>query len=276
MLELVENASESISDGDLVDALIHGPQQQWSLMPAHGMFSTVKPATYMYGGFGGQHFCFTSWLGNNSKQGKLSRFVKEIQSHIRLRASGDRHEVRQNYVPAFYSMLAKRLEREGKDAIPEVIDTMDDYFLTKDDWDAIVELIVGPASALDIPTLTKSSFTRQYNSMSHRMPFMKSSSVAAPKAGKQDAPDLEDVIVESEDEGGDEDIIKKQVEEEQDLSKDKYVKAKKPKATPKGKGKGKAASKKSQNEGEDEDEDDEPKRKPKSASKPRAKAKGKK
>jgi replication factor C subunit 1 len=173
-------------------------------------------------------------------------------------------------------MLAKRLEREGKDAIPEVIDTMDDYFLTKDDWDAIVELIVGPASALDIPTLTKSSFTRQYNSMSHRMPFMKSSSVAAPKAGKQDAPDLEDVIVESEDEGGDEDIIKKQVEEEQDLSKDKYVKAKKPKATPKGKGKGKAASKKSQNEGEDEDEDDEPKRKPKSASKPRAKAKGKK
>ncbi|KAG0640937.1 replication factor C subunit 1 [Tuber brumale] len=276
MLELVENASESISDGDLVDALIHGPQQQWSLMPTHGMFSTVKPASYTYGGFGGQHFCFTSWLGNNSKQGKLSRFVKEIQSHIRLRASGDRHEIRQNYVPAFYNMLAKRLEHEGKDAIPEVINTMDDYFLTKDDWDAIVELIVGPASALDIPTLTKSSFTRQYNSMSHRMPFMKSSSVAAPKAGKHDAPDLEDVIMESEDEGGDEDAIKKQVEEEQDLSKDKYVKAKKPKATPKGKGKGKAASKKSQNEDEDEDEDDEPKRKPKAASMPRAKAKGKK
>src|SRR5437868_9507767 len=124
-------------------------------MPAHGMFSTVKPASYMYGGYGGQLFCFTSWLGNNSKQGKLSRFVKEIQSHIRLRASGDRHEVRQNYVPAFYNMLAKRLEHEGKDAIPGVIGTMDDYFLTRDDWDAIVELIVGPASALEIPTLTR-------------------------------------------------------------------------------------------------------------------------
>ncbi|PUU73821.1 replication factor RFC1 C terminal domain-domain-containing protein [Tuber borchii] len=275
MLELVENASKSISDGDLVDALIHGPQQQWSLMPAHGMFSTVKPASYMYGGFGGQQFGFTSWLGNNSKQGKLSRFVKEIQSHIRLRASGDRHEVRQNYIPAFYNMLAKRLERDGKDAILEVIDTMDDYFLTKDDWDAIIELIVGPASMLDIPTQTKASFTRQYNSMSHPMPFMKSSSVAAPKASKQDAPDLEDVIVESEDEGGDEDAIKKQAEEEQDLSKDKYVKTKKPKADPKGKGKGKAAPKKNQDD-DDDDEDDKPKKKPKAASKPRAKAKGKK
>ncbi|RPB04537.1 DNA replication factor C, large subunit [Choiromyces venosus 120613-1] len=284
MLELVENASESISDGDLVDALIHGPQQQWSLMPTHGMFSTVKPSSYMYGGYGGQPLGFTLWLGNNSKQGKLSRFVKEIQSHIRLRASGDRHEVRQTYIPAFYNMLAKRLERDGKDAILEVIDTMDDYFLTKDDWDAIVELIVGPASALDIPTQAKSSFTRQYNSMSHPMPFMKSSAVTAPKASKQDVPDLEDAIVESEDEGGDEDAIEKQAKDEQDLSKDKYAKVKKPKAAPKAKAKAKAAPKKNRyddddDDDEDDDEDDEPKKKPRakaSAAKGKGKAKGKK
>lgn len=184
LLELADNAAESISDGDLVDALIHGPQQQWSLMPVHGMFSTVRPSSYMYGGYGGSHHSFTQWLGMNSKQseslriyddliilaeccvpGKLGRYVKDIQSHIRLRASGDRHEVRQNYIPTFHNLIVKRLEREGNDVIPDAIQLMDDYFLTKEDWDAIVELGVGPMDErnVKIPTQTKSMFTRQYD-----------------------------------------------------------------------------------------------------------------
>lgn len=73
LLELADNAAESISDGDLVDALIHGPQQQWSLMPVHGMFSTIRPSSYMYGGYGGSHHSFTQWLGMNSKQSKLTQ-----------------------------------------------------------------------------------------------------------------------------------------------------------------------------------------------------------
>lgn len=72
-LELVDNAAQSISDGDLADALIHGPQQHWSLMPTHGMLSTVIPAKNMHGSFTSHGYgggtSFTSWLGNNSKQG---------------------------------------------------------------------------------------------------------------------------------------------------------------------------------------------------------------
>lgn len=75
LLELADSAAESISDGDLVDALIHGPQQQWSLMPVHGMFSTVRPSSYMYGGYGGAHHSFTQWLGMNSKQSKPTRII---------------------------------------------------------------------------------------------------------------------------------------------------------------------------------------------------------
>ena len=67
-LELADRAAESISDGDLVDRMIHGPQQHWSLMPAHAVFSTVRPASFVYGNLGGQA-SFTSWLGNNSKFG---------------------------------------------------------------------------------------------------------------------------------------------------------------------------------------------------------------
>lgn len=75
LLELADSAAESISDGDLVDALIHGPQQQWSLMPVHGMFSTVRPSSYMYGGYGGAQHSFTQWLGMNSKQSKPTRII---------------------------------------------------------------------------------------------------------------------------------------------------------------------------------------------------------
>ncbi|KAL7266953.1 DNA replication factor C complex subunit Rfc1 [Rhizina undulata] len=240
MLELADMAAEAISDGDLVDAMIHGPQQHWSLMPVHGMFSTVKPASCMYGSFmsysGNGAMSFTTWLGNNSKQTKLTRYVKEIQSHLRLRASGDRHEVRQNYIPVLHRLLVGRLEREGKEAIPEVIDTMDSYFLTREDWDAIVELGVGPMAdgTFNIATQVKTAFTKQYNQASHPLPFMKASNTFASKAsGKREVPDNEEAIIESEDEAPDDTEAK--VEDDEDLSKDKYVKQPKKKAAPKGK-----------------------------------------
>ncbi len=69
MLELVDQAAESISDGDLVDRMIHGSQQQWALMPTHAVFSFVRPASFVSGSQAGSQTGFTKWLGNNSKQG---------------------------------------------------------------------------------------------------------------------------------------------------------------------------------------------------------------
>jgi replication factor C subunit 1 len=160
-LELVDQAAESISDGDLVDRMIHGPQQHWSLMPTHAVFSTVRPASFIAGMFTGQT-AFTSWLGNNSKTGKLGRFVREIQSHMRLKTSGDHNEIRQQYLPVLWHQLVKRLEVEGKEAVPEVIDLMDSYYLTREDFDSIKELGVGYQSEdlINLDTQTKSTFTR--------------------------------------------------------------------------------------------------------------------
>lgn len=67
-LELMDNAASSISDGDLVDRMIHGTQQQWSLMPTHAVFSFVRPASFTYGNMM-ERPGFTTWLGQNSKQG---------------------------------------------------------------------------------------------------------------------------------------------------------------------------------------------------------------
>lgn len=159
-LELFDCAAESISDGDLVDRMIHGPQQQWSLMPTHAVFSTVRPASFISGQLMGANF--TSWLGNNSKAGKLGRFVREIHSHMRLRSSGDANEIRQQYLPVLWYQLIHRLSVEGRDSIDEVIELMDSYFLTRDDFDAIKELGLGPQAEekVDIETQTKAAFTR--------------------------------------------------------------------------------------------------------------------
>ena len=70
-LDLFDKAASSISDGDLVDRMIHGTQQQWSLMPTHAAFSFVRPASFVYGAMG-ERPTFAGWLGQNSKQGMFS------------------------------------------------------------------------------------------------------------------------------------------------------------------------------------------------------------
>lgn len=72
LLELMDNAASSISDGDIVDRMIHGSQQQWSLMPTHAIFSFVAPASYVYGNGAPGSTGFPTWFGQNSKQCKLT------------------------------------------------------------------------------------------------------------------------------------------------------------------------------------------------------------
>ncbi|KAJ2893674.1 Replication factor C subunit 1 [Zalerion maritima] len=244
-LELFGRAAESISDGDLIDRMIHGPQQHWSLMPTHAIFSTVRPASLVSGQLLGCQF--TSWLGNNSKTGKLGRYVREIHSHMRLRCSGDHNEVRQQYLPVIYTQTVKRMGAEGKDAVKDVIDLMDDYFLTRDDFDAIAELSLEGEVSID--SQAKSTFTRTYNGMHHPLPFMKASNIVAPKKQAKEVPDLEEAI-EEEDDGADE-VDPNAADDEDDLKKDKYIKQPKKKAAPK---------KKTARKADDDEGDEKPKK----------------
>ncbi|KAK0102412.1 hypothetical protein ONS95_006032 [Cadophora gregata] len=271
-LQLADQAAESISDGDLVDRMIHGSQQQWSLMPTHAVFSAVRPASFAAGLMTGQT-AFTKWLGNNSKLGKLSRFVKEIQSHMRLRTSGDRHEIRQQYLPMLWTQMIRRLEVEGKDCVEEVIDLMDSYFLTRDDFDNIMELGLGPQEQekVHLETQTKASFTRQYNARTHPLPFMKASNVIAPAKATKQAPDLEEAFEEEVDEVEVAEV--KDDDDETDLKKDKYIKQPKTKKAPAKKAPKKKAAKKDDDDEEEDSEDAKPK---KAKAKPKAKGKGKK
>ncbi|KAI0655304.1 DNA replication factor C, large subunit [Cubamyces menziesii] len=244
-LELMSKAADSISDGDIVDSLIHGPNQYWSLMPLHAVCSTVRPASFLYGmgaGYGGPNaMSFPQWLGQNSKQSKLSRQLTDVQARMRLKVSGDKGEIRQSYIPALFPHIVQPLMDQGTSAVDDVIEVMDEYFLTREDWDTIVELGVGDRAdtivTKSITTATKTAFTKKYNSRDHPVAFHKAENLGkAPKklASLGPAPDLEEAF------DVDDEVVEEAEEKEDDSDDspehDSLIKV------PKGKGKGKAAA----------------------------------
>ncbi|KAG5513903.1 hypothetical protein PMAC_000525 [Pneumocystis sp. 'macacae'] len=181
-LKLIEKASEAISQSDLIDFMIHGPQQHWSLMPMHAVFSCVIPAFYI-SGFGTSQYSFTSLLGNISKANKLIKYLQSIQAHMSLKTTGSNSEIRKFYIPLLFDLLLRKLQTKGQDAIPNIIELMDEYFLSKEHSEYILELGIGPnnGNLLKIPAQIKTSFTK------HTITTNKSST-------KYNVPDLEDVL----------------------------------------------------------------------------------
>ena len=143
---------------------------------------------------------------------------------MRLRVSGDKSEIRQSYIPSLFPHLVQPLMDRGavrfnyhpsimrasprtctdvcaQNAVDDTIDMMDEYFLTREDWDTIVELGVGDntdAHVLKkISTATKTAFTKKYNSRDHPVAFHKAEMLGkAPKklAAAGPAPDLEEAF----------------------------------------------------------------------------------
>ncbi|KAF9449482.1 DNA replication factor C, large subunit [Macrolepiota fuliginosa MF-IS2] len=228
-LRLMEQAAASISDADLVDALIHGPEQHWSLMPLHAVCSTVKPASCLYGGgvhWGGPNsMAFPQWLGQNSKQNKLARQLVDVQVRMRLKVSGDKTEIRQSYIPSLFPYIVTPLIDIGVGAVDDVIERMDEYYLSKEDWETIVELGVGDHKDVKIPTAAKSSFTRKYNASEHPIPFHKAQDLGKvpKKLSGGPAPDLEEAFIDDIEEEEEEEVKTK--ESSDDLVGDKLIKA---------------------------------------------------
>ncbi|KAH9936826.1 DNA replication factor C large subunit [Epithele typhae] len=242
-LELMDKAARSLSDSDIVDSLIHGPNQYWSLMPLHAVCSTVRPASFLYGmgaGYGGPNaMSFPQWLGQNSKQNSLQRQLTDIQARMRLRVSGDKSEIRQSYIPALFPHLVQPLMEKGASAVDDTIEFMDGYFISHDDWDTLVKLGVGAqaeaAVLKQISTATKSAFTRNYNARDHPLAFHKAEALGKPPkrlAAAGAAPDLEEAFDVEDEVPADEE----KEEADDGLDNDKLIKASK------GKGKGKAVA----------------------------------
>ncbi|KAI9269006.1 replication factor RFC1 C terminal domain-containing protein [Phascolomyces articulosus] len=170
---LFAKAAESIADGDLVDSQIHGTLQQYSLMPVHSILSCVRPAFYIEGRMQGM-FKFPSWLGQNSKTTKHMRMLNDIRYRMRLRSSANRFEVRQNYVPTFVDRIFGDL-KEVNNQLDEAIAIMDEYYMQRDNLEALNELMISSSNAKKpfaaLSAAQKSTFTRKYNSQNHPVLF---------------------------------------------------------------------------------------------------------
>ena len=142
-------------------------------------------------------------------------------------------------MPALSNHIVLPLTQRGTEAVEETISYMDEYFLSKEDWDAFVELGVDGMKEdvvlKKIPAATKTAFTRTYNKADHPIAFHKGDMFAASKKKIKDdgpAPDNEDVF--EEDEAVPDDDEAEAEEDVDDVGKDKLIKA------VKAKGKGKA------------------------------------
>lgn len=233
-LAAVAEAADYISQGDLIERKIRSSEQLWSLLPFHAVMSSVSPASKVAGQMAGR-INFTTWLGQNSKMGKYYRLLQELQYHTKVSTSTNKLGLRMDYMPTFKQRLLKPLLDDGSDGIPKVIEIMDQYYLSKEDWDAIMEFMIGPDKTdtilKKIPATVKSAFTRKYNNMTHPVAIYRTGSTTA-LGGKVSTskPDFEDVV------DADDDVPPADDEEkndENDFKKDKLIKQGKPKGAKK-------------------------------------------
>ncbi|CAO3691081.1 unnamed protein product [Rhizopus stolonifer] len=171
-MELTAKAIEAIADGDLVDRKIHSLEQSYSLMPIHSVFSCVRPAYYIKG-YSQESPKFPAWLGHNSSASKNYRALGDLQAHMRTSASGDKSEIRQNYIVTLGDRIFGNIAEKK---CQKAMEYMDYYHLDQDSLMIMNDLLFdSKVPWKNIPENTRKEFTQRYNSIHHPILFQSSS-----------------------------------------------------------------------------------------------------
>lgn len=220
-------AADSISKADEVDSLIRGYNQEWSLAPLHAIHSCVRPAYFCSGNLSGR-VDFAGWLGQNSKQQKYLRILKELTQHLYLNTRANKMTLCMDYAPTMAAALMNNLQ--SAETIEKAIKFLDDYSIAKEDVEPLLEIVLDSScnsqAYAKLPTAIKSAFTRKYNQGSHLLPYALGTSVPVRKIKT-------DIKTGEEDEEGDDaEVPEESVEgDDEDVTKDKMIKSKSIKAT---------------------------------------------
>ncbi|ONM26982.1 Replication factor C subunit 1 [Zea mays] len=172
-MNALARAAESIADGDLVNVQIRR-YRQWQLSQAACFASSIVPAALMHGNreileAGERNFNrFGGWLGKYSTTNKNRRLLEDVHSHILAsqQANLDRDALRLDYLTLILRELTDPLKKMSKDeAVQKVVEFMDTYSLSQEDFDTIVEVskFKGHPSPMDgIQPAVKSALTKAY------------------------------------------------------------------------------------------------------------------
>ena len=215
-LEQLAEAADSIADSDVMYETIYRAQN-FGLLPNFAIASCIRPGFAMQG-FLQERTMFPAWFGKNSAQGKFKRYLGELGHHMRTETSVDKEDLRMTFLPFLRHKLISPLTKaaEGGNGSGDVIDLMDTYHLTRDDWDSINEIcqLKGQKELTkDIDTKTKSAFTREYKKSAHVMPYVEEATARAGKkkksASTSSLPGMDDDVtgLEADDDDDDEDDV---------------------------------------------------------------------
>jgi len=220
---LLSNASDSLCDGDLIEATIRS-RNSWSLLPVQAMFSSVLPGEYMFG-FMKSQIQFPNWLGKFSKQNKCDRLLQEVQIHTRLSANLSKQSLNRDFVQTLRDAIVTPLQgSQGNEGVDQSIQVMNHYSLLREDLDSVLELAQWPDKndpMKSVESKVKAAFTRAYNKHVF-LPYSTNVGAAAKKASKANAAAATDDVT------GDQDAEEQDDEEDdEDIGKDSMIKAKK-------------------------------------------------
>lgn len=172
-MNLIARAAESIGNGDIFNVQIR-KYRQWQLSQSACLSSSIFPAALLRGQRetleqGERNFNrFGGWLGKNSTLGKNLRLLEDL--HVHLLASRESSSGRETLRVEYLSLLLKRLtvplrELPKDEAVHKVVDFMNTYSISQDDFDTIVELskFQGHPNPLDgIQPAVKAALTKAY------------------------------------------------------------------------------------------------------------------
>lgn len=147
-------ASDWISMGNVVDRCIR-KSQHYSLMPYHGVMSTVAPASFVRGGKITRTMIFPQSLAKQSHLNRCRRILTELASHTQSCTSASAIE----YLPLLRIRLLTPL-LDGR--ISDAISFMDSYHLARADFDTVMDLTEWNGKAT-VSRAVKAAFTRAFN-----------------------------------------------------------------------------------------------------------------
>ncbi|KAL1816445.1 hypothetical protein DCAR_0520842 [Daucus carota subsp. sativus] len=173
-MSLIARAAESIADGDIINVQIRR-YRQWQLSQSSSLSSCIIPAALLHGQReileqGERNFNrFGGWLGRNSTMGKNYRLLDDLHVHLLAARESNlgRTTLRLDYLTLLLKNLTDPLRMLPKDeAVEKVVEFMDSYSISQEDFDAIVEIskFQGHPNPLEgILPAVKAALTKAYN-----------------------------------------------------------------------------------------------------------------
>ncbi|XP_010535736.1 PREDICTED: replication factor C subunit 1 isoform X3 [Tarenaya hassleriana] len=173
-MDSLARAAESIADGDIINVQIRR-YRQWQLSQSSCVASSIIPASLLHGQReileqGERNFNrFGGWLGKNSTMGKNTRLLEDLHVHVLAsrESSSGRETLRVEYLPLLLKRLTSPLKTLPKDeAVTEVVEFMNAYSISQEDFDTIMELakFQKHANPLEgVPPAVKAALTKKYN-----------------------------------------------------------------------------------------------------------------